>query len=227
MRRSSPAPCSSDDLLPLPVRNLSEVRTRPRRPGRIRRPARRPCRIRTPTPAAAAGRLLGPHRDLQAVGRRPAESEEVVVHANAFQFEHVTPDLGEDLLGGRACSDERRLLHRGCFSPAAKARRSTFPLDVCGSASSIEKTAGTIAVGIQSRRNRRSSAVVGAGWLAATMWATSRVLPRPSSPATTAFSRTPGCLSSAASTSPGSIRTPRICTWSSRRPRYSMLPSGR
>ena len=44
---------------------------------------------------------------------------------------------------------------------------------------------------------------------------------------TTAACATPACAASTASISPGSIRNPRILTWSSARPRNSSTPSGR
>ena len=177
----------------------------------IRRPARRSCRIRTPTPVAAAGRPSWPAPRLPGCGGGPAESEEVVVNADACQIEHVTPDLGEDLFGGGTRSDELRPPHRRASAAAANARRSTFPFDVCGRPP-IQKTAGTIAVESQSRRNCRSSAVVGAGSASPPDVGDQPGVATAVAPATTAFSRTPWCLASPASISPGSIRTPRIFT---------------
>ncbi len=56
---------------------------------------------------------------------------------------------------------------------------------------------------------------------------TSRFTPGVSSRTTTAAAPTPATAASADSTSPGSIRKPRIFTWSSARPRYSISPSAR
>ena len=103
---------------------------------------------------------LGLHCDLHAVRRAAAQREEVIMHANAFQLEDLAPDLSQKLLGGRAWGDELvRPGWRGRQPPSTNARRSTFPPGVRGSASVTQKSAGTIAAGSWSRRNRRSSAV--------------------------------------------------------------------
>ncbi|GLV72890.1 hypothetical protein Shyhy02_08930 [Streptomyces hygroscopicus subsp. hygroscopicus] len=109
---------------------------------------------------------------------------------------------------------------------AGSAARSSLPLAVSGSAASGTNAAGTICAGSDRWRNWRSSAALGGpAGPAATTWATSRRTPGWSSRAATTASAIRGWAVRAASISPGSIRKPRIFTWSSARPRYSSRPS--
>ena len=71
----------------------------------------------------------------------------------------------------------------------------------------------------------RSTAGSSTAPAAGTTYPASRRSPGRSSRTATAAAATPGWPASTASTSPSSIRNPRIFTWSSARPRYSSWPS--
>jgi hypothetical protein len=109
-------------------------------------------------------------------------------------------------------------------SGSGRARRSTLPLGVSGSASSSTKAEGTMCSGRRSRRCRLSSAAPGAASATTSRPPAARRRrrrgrgPPPRGP--------PGCSSSTASISPGSMRKPRTLTCWSARPRNSRPPSG-
>ncbi len=110
---------------------------------------------------------------------------------------------------------------RGPCSGAGSSLRSTLPLAVSGSASIATYRAGTMCAGRLSARCARSTA----GAAVPTVYATSCVPPGRSSRATTVAWDTPGWAASTDSISPSSIRKPRILTWWSARPMYSICPS--
>ncbi len=107
------------------------------------------------------------------------------------------------------------------YSGAGNAFRSSFPTGVSGSRSSTTTADGTMYSGRLSRSCARSSAPS----TSPTTYATRRFSPGSSSRTTTRASRTPACAATKLSTSPGSIRNPRILTCSSRRPMNSSVPS--
>ena len=109
-------------------------------------------------------------------------------------------------------------------SGAGSALRSILRVGVSGSSPSITNAEGTRWSGTRSRIHPRRSLPDGTASSEGTTYATSRRSPGRSSRATTTTSRTPGCRPSSDSTSPGSTRNPRIFTWWSARPRYSMSP---
>ena len=111
------------------------------------------------------------------------------------------------------------------YSGAGSARRSSFPLGDSGSASSITTAAGTIYPGSTRPAAARNPAGSSTAPAAGTTYPASRRSPGRSSRTATAACTTPGSPASTASTSPSSIRNPRIFTWSSVRPRYSSWPS--
>ncbi len=127
-----------------------------------------------------------------------------------------TPGRGANV----ACARSRRRPLR-----CASARRSTFPPAVSGSASTTVNAAGTSAAGSCARNAVRTPSSVGAG-VSHTRNAASSV-PLVPVRGTTAASRTPAQVRSAASTSSGSTRWPRTFTWRSSRPPYSSTPSAR
>ncbi len=109
------------------------------------------------------------------------------------------------------------------YSGAGSALRSTFPFGVRGRRSRTTTAAGTMYSGRLPRRNARTSSAS----TSPTTYATSRLSPGRSSRTTTHASRTASCADSALSTSPGSIRNPRIFTCSSRRPTNTSFLSPR
>ena len=104
-------------------------------------------------------------------------------------------------------------------SGAGSAARSSFPFGVSGSASSAMICAGTRCSGSRCFNASRRPAIFSSLPASATTYATSRRCPAASSCAITAACRTPACAHSAASTSAGSTRKPRIFTCWSTRPR--------
>src|SRR5882757_1322559 len=106
-------------------------------------------------------------------------------------------------------------------SGAGNARVSSLPLTVMGSAESTTTAAGTMCAG-----NRSASwARIAAGSAIPVTYPTRRWPPAPSSRAITTACSTPSRPASAAWTSPGSTRNPRILTCSSARPTYCSCPS--
>ncbi|GAB3004383.1 hypothetical protein GCM10027184_72020 [Saccharothrix stipae] len=109
-------------------------------------------------------------------------------------------------------------------SGAGSAARSSLPLGVNGNGPAIGTTTdGTMYSGSTPATCSRASA----GDAEPTTYATSRLTRRWSSRTSTAACAMSGCAMSTLSTSPGSIRNPRIFTWPSDRPRKSMVPSAR
>ncbi len=113
-------------------------------------------------------------------------------------------------------------------SGVGSAARSSLPLGVFGKVFAATYTEGRWLSGSRPARNCRSSAAsgscAGSRWRT---WAASRVEPSAVEKEVTALSATRGWAARAASTSPGSIRTPLIFTWWSVRPTYSRVPSAR
>ena len=110
-------------------------------------------------------------------------------------------------------------------SVSGRARRSTLPLGVTGSAGRNTHADGTMYSGTCPLRYARNASEAGTS-PSATTYATSR-RSSPSPRATTTVSRTEAYARSAASISPGSMRKPRIFTCWSARPAISATPSGR
>ena len=108
-----------------------------------------------------------------------------------------------------------------------RALRLTFPLGRSGISSRKMKRDGTMYSGSSVAKNCLKTAMVGRCPRTGTTYPRSWRSSRFSSLARTTASRMPGHLSKTASISPSSIRKPRSLIWKSRRPRYSMLPSGR
>ncbi|GAA3773583.1 hypothetical protein GCM10022403_005880 [Streptomyces coacervatus] len=113
------------------------------------------------------------------------------------------------------------------YSGTGNARRSTFPFAVNGNASSTTTADGTMYSGSRAPTNPRTAPATSPPGLPppTTTYATSRLSPGTSSRATTSACSTPGCDATTASTSPGSIRNPRIFTCSSARPANTNRPS--
>ena len=130
-----------------------------------------------------AGRVR-PHRDLQGLGRGTTECEEVVVDADPFQTQYLTPDLGQDLLGA-ACAERRRPAACRTLAPGGRHQGPAVHLSARRERQRVRssKTAGTIAAGKQLQQEAAQLSRGRRGPPAATTWATSRVLPRPSVPA--------------------------------------------
>ncbi len=231
---------------------------RPRRPFRQRLPYRRPPsakpalglaqpgqppgearhRRRLEQPAAAAARRRAPRaaatRAWVASSEWPPRCEEVVVDPHPVEPQDLAPEAGHQLLVRRA----RRLDLGGLrvsgrlarHLDPARARRSTLPLGVSGSAGSGTMAAGDHVLGQVLARGTAGAPPAPSSRSSATK-ATSRrspgVVSRARSRARTTASRTPGWRAGAASISPSSMRKPRIFTWWSIRPRNSSSPSGR
>src|ERR1700758_5409399 len=107
------------------------------------------------------------------------------------------------------------------YSGAGRARVSSLPLTVNGSASIT-----TTAAGIMYSGSRWASAArTPAGSAVPVTYPTSRLSPGRSSRAITTACSTPSQPANAARTSPSSMRYPRILTRSSARPRYRSCPS--
>nr|WP_281279351.1 amino acid adenylation domain-containing protein [Streptomyces armeniacus] len=109
-------------------------------------------------------------------------------------------------------------------SGSGRAWRSSLPVVVSGSASSATNAAGTMYSGSRAARYARASSASKPPE-AATTYATNDRPPTASSRDTTTESATEPCVASTASISPGSIRKPRIFTWSSARPAKTNSPS--
>ncbi len=104
-----------------------------------------------------------------------------------------------------------------CSARSVRALRSSLPLTVSGRASAGSTRAGTMCAG-----SFAESRPVRSPGTRPTMWATRW---SPLSATVTAASTTPSSSLIAASTSPGSMRKPLSCTWSSARPVNSSSPS--
>src|SRR5712672_3452771 len=108
-------------------------------------------------------------------------------------------------------------------SSSSKAARSIFPCWESGRNGSATKNAGIMCCGnCDAIKSRNCSGVTME--LAGTKYATRRLLPFSIRAATQACFTCP-CRRMALSISAGSIRCPRIFTWSSKRPKYSIEPS--
>src|SRR5246127_691149 len=111
----------------------------------------------------------------------------------------------------------------GVYSGAGRARVSSLPLGVSGSASRTTTAAGTIYGGNRSASHARAVA----GSAVPVTYPTRRLSPGRSSRTITTACSTPATAASAACTSPSSMRYPRILTCSSARPTYTNCPSAR
>ncbi|MNC43417.1 hypothetical protein D3C75_922770 [compost metagenome] len=113
-----------------------------------------------------------------------------------------------------------------CTSPCGSGSpfRSTFPLAVSGIRSTSTKYDGTMYSGRAFFKYERSSEASNTPPL--TTYAHRYASPRSSFRAITTASFTSACCSKRCTTSPVSIRYPRIFTCSSIRPMYSRFPSG-
>ena len=142
-----------------------------------------------------------------------------------LQRQDLGEQLAEDLLLGRPRGAVASPL---CRSGAGSALRSSLPLGVSGSASSTTKAAGTMYSGSRAARWRRSAAGSGArsggrDHVGDQLLAARAVVARHHR----RLGHRRAAAASAASISPGSMRKPRIFTWSSARPRNSSVPSAR
>ena len=73
--------------------------------------------------------------------RIPAQIEERVIDPDPLQPEHLGVDAGQDLLDG---AGRGAINHRPVYSGAGRARVSSLPLTVNGSASNTTTAAGTM-----------------------------------------------------------------------------------
>ena len=205
-------------------------------PGRARRrqPHRQPRR----------GRRLEhrPHRQLGAQHRPdpadqpdrqqrvPAQGEEVVLRPDPLQAEHLGEDPAQDLLL-HACAGPRPLAGRG---ESGGGQRRAVELAVGGQRQRVQhhERRGHHVLrqpgrGMLPRQpppaRHRSRAVAGGDQVGGQPLVAGRVL----ADGHRGLGRRRVQAASTASTSPGSIRNPRILTWSSARPAKISSPSGR
>nr|WP_308209926.1 hypothetical protein [Actinomadura madurae] len=203
-----------DDLRPLHVADADGVGRH--QPGRQRRDGRRLEDVRDGQRPAEDGAGLG--GDARRQERVPAEREEVVVDADALHPEQLGEDRAEGGLAGVAGARPET-----SASGAGSAARSSLPLTVRGSASSATSADGTMysgsAFASASRRAARPPPRMGRSSRPASRHPGGPPGRRPR-PA-----RRPAARRARPAPRRASIRKPRILTWSSVRPRYSIDPS--
>ena len=155
-----------------------------------------------------------------------AKLEEVVVDADPLNPQNLGKQPAQQRLRGRPRRPVRPQRHnapaqaahagRACRSASAAAhpapRSQTAPCSPAAPAASAARSPATSSAAPDSRQPHSRPAAAP---------------PEPSPRHTTAAGDTPGCETSAASISPGSIRNPRSFTCASARPRNSSTPSDR